>query len=84
MTFGDLEAGAGPDERYLGHVNLFRYTPKSTFNFIGNMNNIGRQVFTPRDYFRFMGGMQSMVLSPITDLARFQNCLLLVSGLDSM
>lgn len=61
MTFGDVEAGAGLDNRYLAHANLFRYTPKSTINFIGDANNIGRQAFTPRDYFRFMGGMRNMM-----------------------
>ncbi|MEO9853561.1 MAG: carboxypeptidase regulatory-like domain-containing protein [Reichenbachiella sp.] len=61
MTFGDVEAGVGLDGRYLAHANLFRYTPKSTVNFIGDANNIGRQAFTPRDYFRFMGGMRNMM-----------------------
>lgn len=61
MTFGDLEAGAGLNNRYLAHANLFRYTPKSTISFIGDANNIGRQAFTPRDYFRFMGGMRNMM-----------------------
>lgn len=61
MTFGDAEAGIGLDSRYLAHANLFRYTPKSTVNFIGDANNIGRQAFTPRDYFRFMGGMRNMM-----------------------
>ena len=61
LTFGDVEAGAGLDSRYLAHANLFRYTPTSTINFIGDANNIGRQAFTPRDYFRFMGGMRNMM-----------------------
>lgn len=61
MVFGDVELGAGRDSRYLGHANLFRYTPKSTINFIGDVNNIGRQAFTARDYFRFMGGMRNMM-----------------------
>ncbi|SMD33260.1 hypothetical protein SAMN04488029_1593 [Reichenbachiella faecimaris] len=61
MTFGDVEGGVGLDERYLTHANLFRYTPETTINFIGDANNIGRQAFTPRDYFRFMGGMRNMM-----------------------
>jgi len=60
LFFGDVELGAGLDERYLGHANLFKYKPKSTYNFIADANNIGRQAFTSRDYFRFSGGMNSI------------------------
>ena len=60
LWFGDVGAGAGPDGRYLVHPNLFYYSPKTSFNFIGDMNNIGEQAFTLQDYFRFNGGLASL------------------------
>jgi hypothetical protein len=60
MWFGDIEAGAGPDNRYLAHPNLFYYSPKTSINFIGDLNNIGEQAFTMQDYFRFNGGFRSI------------------------
>jgi len=57
MVFGDLTAGAGPQERYLAHTNTFYYTPKLNLNLIGGTNNVGEQPFTLQDYFRFSGGM---------------------------
>ena len=57
MLFGDLSAGAAPEERYLGKANLFFYSPKTNFNLIAGANNIGDQTFTLRDYFRFSGGL---------------------------
>ncbi len=60
MLFGDVEAGPGPDRRYLAHANLFFYNPKATVNFIGDANNIGKQAFTAMDYYRFTGGMQGL------------------------
>ncbi len=58
MWFGDVELGGGPDARYLAHPNLFYYSPKTSFNFIGDLNNIGEQAFSMSDYFRFTGGMK--------------------------
>ena len=60
FTFGDVSAKTGLDERYLGHANIFYYTPKATFNFIGDANNIGEPAFTFRDFFRFTGGQRSL------------------------
>ncbi len=60
MVFGDVEAAGGLDERYLGHANIFWYSPKASFNFIGDVNNVGKPAFTMRDYFKFMGGMRSI------------------------
>jgi hypothetical protein len=57
MVFGDLSAGVGPQERYLGHANTFYYAPKLNLNLIGGSNNVGEQPFTLQDYFRFSGGM---------------------------
>ncbi len=60
MFFGDVSAEAGLDERYLVHPNLFYYSPKTSVNFIGDLNNIGEPAFTFRDYFRFTGGFGSL------------------------
>ncbi|MCS5488921.1 carboxypeptidase-like regulatory domain-containing protein [Algoriphagus limi] len=60
MVFGDLEAGGGPKERYLGHANAFYYAPKLNLNLIGGSNNVGEQTFTLQDYFRFNGGLAGL------------------------
>lgn len=58
ILFGSVEGGGGSKERYVGHTNLFFFNPKVSMNFIGNVNNIGEQVFTYQDYFRFNGGIK--------------------------
>jgi hypothetical protein len=60
MVFGDIEAGAGPEERYFGHANAFYYAPKTSVNFIGDGNNVGELALTINDYFRMSGGMSSL------------------------
>lgn len=60
MVFGDVTAGGGPQERYLGHANVFYYAPKLNINLIGGSNNVGEQTFTLQDYFRFSGGMAGL------------------------
>lgn len=60
MVFGDVTAGAGPQERYLAHTNAFYYAPKLNLNLIAGSNNVGEQTFTLQDYFRFSGGMAGL------------------------
>lgn len=60
MWFGNMEAQGGTPERYRVHLNSFLYTPKASFNLIGDINNIGQPAFTLRDYFRFSGGFSSL------------------------
>ncbi|GAA0880608.1 carboxypeptidase-like regulatory domain-containing protein [Algoriphagus jejuensis] len=60
MVFGDLTAGGGLEERYLGHANVFYYAPKLNLNLIAGTNNVGEQTFTLQDYFRFSGGMAGL------------------------
>lgn len=60
MVFGDLTAGGGPEERYLGHANSFYYSPKLNLNLIADANNVGELPFTLQDYFRFSGGMAGL------------------------
>lgn len=56
FVFGDVEAGKGNQDFYRTHANLFYYAPKTTVNFIGNLNNIADEVFTYRQFFDFQGG----------------------------
>jgi hypothetical protein len=46
FVFGDVEAGGGNDEFYNTQSNLFYYSPKTTLNVIGNLNNVRNCVFT--------------------------------------
>ncbi|MCZ4695995.1 carboxypeptidase-like regulatory domain-containing protein [Ancylomarina euxinus] len=57
--FGELTAGAGPDEKFLAHPKLFYYSPKFSLNLITDMNNIGEVPFTRRDYMNFTGGFKN-------------------------
>jgi hypothetical protein len=61
--FGDISAGAsiGEGERYIVNPKLFYYSPKFSFNFIGNLNNTGELPLTMQDYFKFSGGFRSMM-----------------------
>lgn len=56
--FGEITAGAGPDDRYIAHPKLFYYSPKYSLNIITDLNNIGKVPFTRRDYFKFSGGVR--------------------------
>lgn len=60
LWFGDAELKVGDPERYYAHGNAFFYSPKASFNFIGDLNNIGKSAFTARDYFRFSGGFRKL------------------------
>lgn len=61
LFFGDIEVGGGIEKKYIAHPNIFYYSPKTTLNFIGDLNNIGEQAFTLSDYFRFSGGLRSLM-----------------------
>lgn len=60
FVFGDIEAGLGNDEFYNTQSNLFYYSPKTTFNVIGNLNNVRNRVFTYDQFFSFQEGMNSI------------------------
>lgn len=61
FIFGDIEAGAGIEDRYLFHPTLFYYSPKTAINVIGDFNNIGEKAFTMSDYINFEGGYASLM-----------------------
>lgn len=65
FIFGDLttslEAGNGNNGFYLGHTGLFYYSPKTSVNFIGDLNNVGKSTFTFDDLIRFDGGVSGFL-----------------------
>lgn len=61
FVFGDIEVGAGIEDRYLLHPNLFYYSPKTNVNFIGDLNNQGIKSFSFNDYLEFEGGFGKLL-----------------------
>ncbi|MDP3354197.1 MAG: carboxypeptidase-like regulatory domain-containing protein, partial [Flavobacteriaceae bacterium] len=61
FAFGDVEVGKGNDDYYRSHANVFYYSPKTTINFIGNVNNTGEKIFTFKDYMNFQGGINAVL-----------------------
>ncbi len=59
--FGNIEVGAGYENKYLLNPKLFYYSPKTSINFIGNINNTGKQSFNFQDYIRFSGGITNLL-----------------------
>lgn len=64
FAFGELEAGGGIEDRYLLHPTLFYYSPKTSVNLIGDLNNIGKKSFTTQDYINFEGGFARLSDDP--------------------
>ncbi len=65
FVFGEIEAGGGIKERYLVHPTIFYYSAKTTFNFIGSLNNINESPLNWKDVMRFKGGFDSFLNTPI-------------------
>src|SRR5699024_10344662 len=65
FVFGEIEAGGGVKERYLLHPTLFYYSDKTTFNFIGSVNNVNESPLDWDDVRRFKGGVASFLNNPI-------------------
>lgn len=61
FVFGDLEFGDGIKERYLIHPSIFYYSPKSSVNVLGDLNNTGTKSFTLKDYLNFEGGTSKLL-----------------------
>lgn len=69
--FGNITGGLGDSEKhtlYLAQPKLFYYSPEYSFNFIGDLNNVGEIAFTRRDYFNFTGGFRNPSRSSGTDI----------------
>ena len=56
--FGEINAGAGDNEKYIAKPKLFYYSTNKSVNVLADFNNIGETPFTMRDYFRFTGGLR--------------------------
>lgn len=59
LLFGDIEAGGGKDEKYYLQSGLFYYSPETTLNFIGSLNNVNKSPMTRSDVNRFRRGASS-------------------------
>ena len=85
--FGNVNAGGGYSTAdkglYLFQPKLFYYSPKFTFNFIGDVNNIGEVVLTPRDLRNFGGGFRAPSRSSGTDLSLGNNDLGFLTSQDN-
>lgn len=55
FLFGESEAGAGIENRYVIRPRLFYYSPKTTVNFIGNLNNTSEASLDNNAVKRFKG-----------------------------
>jgi hypothetical protein len=74
--FGDVSLGGGSIERFksktvagwLVNPKIFYYSPKTSINFIGNLNNIGEESFTARDFNRLTGGARNTISRSGTNL----------------
>lgn len=61
FTFGDIGLGGGPEDRYSLQPDLFYYSPQTTVNMIGDINNEGRNAFTLADYMAFEGDYANLL-----------------------
>lgn len=55
FLFGESEGGGGVEDRYYIHPSIFYYSPKTTLNFIGSLNNINDSPLDFDDVRRFKG-----------------------------
>ncbi len=53
--FGDIESAIGYQDRYRFHPSIFRYTPTTIHNFIGDINNTQSRSFSLSDYLKIEG-----------------------------
>lgn len=78
FVFGDIQAGGGKskyDNHYLNHAGLFYFSPQSSISFIGDLNNIGKQVFSTEDLIHFQGGSSNFISDrkQLTNMYEFAN-----------
>ena len=77
--FGNVKTGGGysanDEGLYLIQPKLFYYSPKATFNFLGDFNNTGDLVLNRRDIRNFSGGFKPPSRSSGTNLDLGNNSL---------
>ncbi len=64
--FGESEAGGGVEKRYFVQPRIFYYSPNTTLNFIGSLNNVNESPLDFQDVMRFKGGYMSFLDNPIS------------------
>ncbi|AEM70180.1 hypothetical protein Murru_1136 [Allomuricauda ruestringensis DSM 13258] len=55
FLFGDIESSLGYKDRYRFHPSVFKYSPTTVHNFIGDINNTPTRSFTLSDYISMEG-----------------------------
>lgn len=65
FMFGEVQAGAGIEDRYYIQPSIFYYSAATTVNFIGSFNNINQSPLSGSDVRRFSGGYSNYSDSPI-------------------
>lgn len=77
FVFGENEVGGGVKKRYHLRPTLFYYTPNTTVNFIGSLNNVNESPLSFSDASRFQGGSDNYIKDPIESgdqgVTRFSN-----------
>ncbi len=58
--FGDVTAGGGTSERYLGSAKAYKFNDKIQVAGLGMINNVNQFGFSVNDYINFSGGAGSM------------------------
>jgi len=84
--FGDITIGGGESpesELYLLQPKLFYYSPNFSFNFIGDLNNIGEVGLSSRDVRGFGGGFRSPSRSSGTNINLGDNSLNFLTSQDN-
>uniref|UniRef100_UPI004048E607 carboxypeptidase regulatory-like domain-containing protein n=1 Tax=Polaribacter sp. TaxID=1920175 RepID=UPI004048E607 len=84
--FGDITIGGGESpesELYLLQPKLFYYSPNFSFNFIGDLNNIGEVGLSSRDVRGFGGGFRSPSRSSGTNINLGDNSLNFLTNQDN-
>lgn len=65
FLFGESQAGGGIENRYMLKPTLFYYSPKTTLNFIGSLNNNGKAPLDNQTVKRFRNGNMYSNYMPI-------------------
>ncbi|RYD57836.1 MAG: hypothetical protein EOP56_06050 [Sphingobacteriales bacterium] len=68
--FGDLQAGAGTDERYKLNAKLYKFTKKTQFAALGLLNNVNEAGFSVQDYINFNGGIRNLLSGGADNIGR--------------
>ncbi|WP_196889972.1 carboxypeptidase-like regulatory domain-containing protein [Aureivirga sp. CE67] len=84
FTFGNIEAGGGIKERYIINPTLYYYSPKTTLNFIGDLNNTGTSSFGFQDYMAFEGDAMGIFKSEARKASVYENLSSLIPNRNTM